>query len=73
VEDSSYTKYIFLTVLNFKANDFQIKPYTTPFAIKPKERFSGGQYNMIVNAINCFASLGGFDKIRDLLKWELKP
>lgn len=56
----------------FQSNEFSLKPYTSPHAIRPREKFSASNYNLIVNSINYFASQGGFDKLISLLKWEAK-
>lgn len=54
----------------YSQNEFQITPSTNPFVTKPKDRFSS-THNQIINFVNLFGSLGGFEKILDLMKWEL--
>lgn len=54
----------------YQSSDFPLQQFTQTFANKPRDRSSAYQ-NQAVNLINYFGQLGGFEKLLQLLKWEL--
>lgn len=53
----------------FASNDIQLKGYSTVYAVRVKDRYFSN-YNGIVNCINFFGNLKGFDEILNLLSWK---
>lgn len=56
----------------FQENEFSMNTFTKAFVTKPKDRHSSSA-TQIVNFVNLFGNLGGFDRILDLMKWEQYP
>ena len=55
--------------LKSQQNEFTINPCTKAFVTKPKDRHTSS-HTQIVNFVNQFGNLGGFDRLLDLMKWE---
>lgn len=46
-----------------------MSPFIKAFVTKPKDKHSSS-HTQIVNFVNQFGNLGGFDRLLDLMKWE---